>query len=87
MTTTVLQSHLALKSLSTLLTRARIIVGKLVDEQPLPRTARSDCAFLDTQLLFKGLVEAVGAGGVAADSSGAHDVGVDVVRWIDGGMR
>jgi len=54
------------------------VVGKLVDEQPLPRTARSDSTFLDTQLFFESLVEAVGAGGVAAYSSGAH--GVDVAR-------
>ena len=78
MTTTILLHHLALGSLSTLLTRARLIVGKLVDKQPLPRAARGYGAFLDTQLFFEGLVEAVGAGGVAADSSGAHDG--DVVR-------
>ena len=78
MTTTTLLDHFAFKGLSTLLTRARFIVGKLVDEQPLPWTARSDSTFLDTQLFFKGLVEAVGAGGVAADSSGAH--GDDVAR-------
>jgi hypothetical protein len=72
--TTILQSHLALVGLSTLLTRARVIIGKLVDEQPLPRTAESNGAFLDTQLFFEGLVEAVSAGSVAADSSGAHDV-------------
>jgi hypothetical protein len=79
--TTILQSHLALVGLSTLLTRARLIVGKLVDEQPLPRTAESDGAFLDTQLFFKSLVEAVSTGGVAADSSGAHDV--DVVGRVE----
>ena len=73
MTTTTLLDHFAFKGLSTLLTGARLIVGKLIDEQPLPRTARSNGAFLDTQLFFKGLVEAVGAGRVAADSSGAHD--------------
>jgi len=77
-TTAILRCNLAFKGLSTLLTGARLIVGKLVDEQPLPRTTRSDGAFLDTQLFFEGLVEAVGAGGVATDSSGAHDV--DVVR-------
>lgn len=66
------------RGLSTLLTRARLAVGKLIDEQPLPRTAKSDGAFLDTQLFFQSLVEAVGTRFVAADSSGAH--GVDVVR-------
>lgn len=81
MTTTILLRHLALGSLSTLLTRTRLIVGKLVDEQPLPRAARSNGALLDTQLFFEGLVEAVNAGGVAADSSGAHDA--DVVRRCD----
>lgn len=79
MTTAILLRHLALKGLSTLLTRARLVVGKLVDQQPLPRTARSDGTFLDTQLFFECLVEAIGTGGVAADSSGAHDV--DIVIW------
>lgn len=78
MTTTILLHHIALGSLSTLLTRARLVIGKLVDKQPLPRAARSNGAFLDTQLFFEDLVEAVGAGGVATDSSGAHDG--DVVR-------
>jgi hypothetical protein len=73
---TILQSHLALIGLGALLTRASFVVGKLVDEQPLPRTAESDGAFLDTQLFFKSLVEAVSTGSVAADSSGAHDVDV-----------
>lgn len=73
MTTASLLDHLAFKGLSTLLTRTGLIVGKLVDKQPFPWTARSNGAFLDTQLFFEGLVEAVGAGGVAADSSGAHD--------------
>lgn len=80
MTTTTLLDHLAFKGLSALLAGARLIVGKLIDEQPLPRTARSDSTFLDTQLFFEGLVEAAGAGGVATDSSGAHDDDDDDAR-------
>lgn len=70
----------ALGSICTLLARAELSIGKFVNEQPLPRRARSDDTPLDAQLLLKGFVEAVGASVVATDSSSAHFGGVlDVV--------
>jgi hypothetical protein len=70
---TILLSHLAFVGFSALPTGARFVVGKLVDEQPLPDLAGSNNTSLDTQLFFKSLLEVVGAGSVTADSSGAHD--------------
>jgi hypothetical protein len=70
---TILLSHLAFVGFSALPTWAGLVVGKLVDEQPLPDLAGSNDTSLDAQLFFKSLVEAVSAGSVAADSSGAHD--------------
>jgi hypothetical protein len=81
---TILLSHLAFVGLSALPTWARFVVGKLVNEQPLPDLAGSDDASLDTQLFFESLLKAVCAGSVTADSSGAHDV--DDVSWFDGGI-
>jgi hypothetical protein len=81
---TILLSHSAFVGFSALPTGARFVVGKLVDEQPLPNLAGSDDASLDAQLLFESLLEAVGAGSVAADSSGAHDC--DVRSCVDNGL-
>jgi hypothetical protein len=70
---TILLSHLAFVGFSALPTGAGFVVGKLVNEQPLPDLAGSNNTSLDAQLFFKSLVEAVSAGSVATDSSGAHD--------------
>lgn len=71
--------HAALGSSCALFARAKLSIGKLVDEQPLPRRARSNDTPLDAQLLLESLVVAVRAVTVAADSSSAHCDGVDVV--------